>query len=107
MHPDNNRSVQQLESRYTDLVQVSPRVRHSMWGPTVCTALQLKCMMQKLQTEKTGQPPAYAAYGDDILLQHMCTRSDKALLDNPLVDTFVGDMQKDCAWFALLLCSYT
>ena len=63
--------------------------------------------MQKKRREKAGQPHAYAAYGDDILLEHMCIQSDKALLDNPLVDTFVGDMPEDCVWLALLLCSYT
>ena len=104
MHPDNNRSVQQLESHYTELVQVPPRMGISTSGPTMCSALQI---ISKMQRKKAGQPPAYAVYGDDILLEHMCTHSDKALLDNPLADTFVGDMQEDCVWLALLLCSYT
>ena len=107
MYADNKQAMQQLESHYTDLVQVPSRVGHSTWGPTVCSALQIISKMHKKQREQAGQPPAYAAYGDDILLEHMCTQSDKASLHNCLVDTFVGDMPEDCAWLALLLCSYT
>ncbi len=58
-----------------------------------------------IQRQHRSSQPLYAAYIDDIMLVQVLMRSAKTDLCNALATTFVGNLQADCAWLAVLLCS--
>ncbi len=93
--------MQQLESLYTTLLQATEE--DVVWDP--CSALQSMRHAHLMQCQHRSSQPLYAAYIYDTMLAQVCTQSAKTDLCNSLATTFVGEMQADCAWLALLFCS--
>ncbi len=93
--------MQQLESQYTNLLQASEG--DGVWDP--CSALQNMRHALFMPGRYRSNQPLYAAYMDDIMLLQVLMQSAKTDLCNSLATTFVGEMQADCAWLAVLFCS--
>jgi len=92
-------SVQQLESQYSNLLQAFEG--NGIWDP--CSAPQSMPHAHLMPGQHRGSQPLYAAYIDDIMLVQVVIA--KTNLCNSLATTFVGNLQADCAWLAVLFCS--
>jgi hypothetical protein len=93
--------MQQLECQYANLLQAFKG--DGVWD--LCSALQSIRHAHLMPCQDRGNHPLYAAYIDDIMLVQVRMQSAKTDLCNPLATTFVGEMQADCAWLAVLFCS--
>ncbi len=105
-HVPINPSIAKLEGHYSKMLQQPDASRLRLTRTEMSRAIWCMAHMQGLlRTDEGNDQLLYAAYVDDIFLELIYIRSKKAELENPVVNTFMGGMEADGAWLALLFCS--